>query len=125
MMRAIKFKAYLKNTKKIVDVEKIDFKNKQIYFYEKSDGYLYVGNFKDLKLMQFTGLYDKNGKEIYENDVVKNYLPYLTFIGLVFYKNGSFQLKGHYENDQESILYYLSEYTEKEVIGNIFENKEI
>jgi len=81
--------------------------------------------------MQFTGLKDKNGKEIYEGDIVhvpEGYggdLLYKEFIGIVDYDPPVF-----YINQQESIKktrkWHGQEYgwDELEIIGNIYENPE-
>ena len=64
----------------------------------------------DLTLMQFTGLTDKNGKEIYEGDILKSEWGYS---GLV---------------DFEAIIYSKYECTldnDMEVIGNIHQNPEL
>lgn len=67
-----------------------------------------------VKLMQSTGLKDKNGKEIYEGDIVKH--EYNKGQSDVFFDLGRFQP-----------FSYLGSYmgSEYEVIGNIYENPEL
>jgi len=65
---------------------------------------------------QFTGLHDKNGKEIYEGDIVKTKFG---IIGDIQFLDGCFCLHREYADD------CLSYYTNLTVIGNIYENPEL
>ncbi|SDM17947.1 YopX family protein [Bacillus sp. OK048] len=64
-MREIKFRAWEKNLKEIIPVHNIDFEKKMI---NTESAWRF---FNEIDLMQYTGLKDKNGKEIYEGDIVK------------------------------------------------------
>ncbi len=72
---------------------------------------------------QCTGVKDKNGKLIYEGDIVKDISLNMTF--KVGYKKCAFYLE-----NEEHIRYFhelAAAYSEKrlEVVGNIYENKEL
>lgn len=72
-MREIKFRAWLKEEKRMFQALKIDFSKPTPMVYE-STGFLSVRAWpvRYCELMQYTGLHDKNGKEIYEGDVIKS-----------------------------------------------------
>ena len=132
-MREIKLKAWNKATKKMYEVIKIDFYNEKV-------GYLFadpitqgeaIGYFKfsDIDLMEYTGLKDKNGKEIYEGDICR-WRDLETFndeiledIFVVVWNDE--KLAWYTQNEDGNFGYDLYEYTDDRdlgVIGNIYEN---
>lgn len=82
-------------------------------------------------ICQFTGSHDKNGKEIYEGDIIRckkyvegNFVDYCIENGFVEFKDGEFGLhrkQGYYQ----SLKKFLEYDYELEVIGNIYENSEL
>jgi uncharacterized phage protein (TIGR01671 family) len=124
-MRTIKFRAWDKKEKEMYfygDYGFVGFAGSchVLCFEETPTGYIdedYQEDKKnDLELMQFTGLLDKNGKEIWEGDIVKDMSGDnrdITFeVGGFWckYPNG-----GHYLPSREF----------SEVIGNIYETPEL
>lgn len=138
-MREIKFRAWQKNHKKMGVVPKIEWNNEQIKCVKFDNGINCAPRFNTygledwsldcLVLMQYTGLKDKNGVEIYERDVVKCQAIFggklKRFIGFVTFDvlNCCASIDGvkEYEGKQE----FLHRALRLEVIGNIYENPEL
>lgn len=71
-------------------------------------------------LLQFTGLRDKNGREIYEGDILKFDYGIEVGIGLarVHFLDGGFWLRVNNHN-------FMPSAEVREIIGNIYENSEL
>lgn len=140
MSRAIKFRTWDKQNQEFSEWTNRDpffsTSHGKIFFWERTrneDG-SYGGDvvLEDtgdrFVLQQFTGLLDKNGKEIYEGDIVKckrwrneySATIYET-VEAVEFLNGEFNPRVHKDLCDDG--YYSSGISEIEVIGNIFENK--
>ena len=87
----------------------------------KIDSDLFKGN-KDSPVMQYTGLEDKNGKEIYEGDIVKDDNKK---IHEVRFLNASFVIYGEYNNKIQHWVIGQKKATQLKIIGNIYENPEL
>ena len=123
-MREIKFRAWYKGKKIIGNVLGIDILHKETFFSnEDVDCYEHV-DFKNIELMQYTGLKDKNNKEIYEGDIVK--LRANHGIGVIKYSDewGAFIVE--YVKPRPLAVLGMNYYKEDiEVLGNIYENSEL
>lgn len=122
MNREIKFRAWLegKHDNMIISKPTMEY---NVIVGEKG-GYLSIeggwdihGEYCTIPIMQYTGLKDKNGKEIYEGDICQR-----------------FHLKGQVVYDSERAIFIImdgfneplySEIYGVEVIGNIYENPEL
>lgn len=136
-MREYKFRAWNKNTKKMYKIGQITLE-KGSWNYEP-DNREYIGMSIPYQpsfiLMQYTGLKDKNGKEIYEGDIVKVKLykgeEEKYFIGKVEYFGSNFIVDA--DNNSEYHVYDLDGFgidyrynlEDCEVIGNIYDNPEL
>lgn len=120
-----KFRAWDKETQTMLDVSLIDFKKSVLVGEHWEFGETNFINFDDVNLMQSTGLFDKNGKEIFEKDI-------LDYNGrkVIVKWHGSFacfiyefvdELKSRTAEWQPL---YLS-YYKFEIVGNSLENPEL
>jgi len=70
-------------------------------------------------LMQYTGLKDKNGKEIYEGDITSLHC------GVVTFDEGSFGIEYKDRFDEATSCELIFQNKHVEVIGNVFDNPEL
>lgn len=116
-----RYRAWLKEDKEMIDVEEIYFYNGEFDFI--GDAITWMCKSDDCVLMQSTGLTDKNGKEIFEGDVVKmakNVYSEPTYYEVVRHRGGAYRL----ESKQYGCELWLR-HTDCEIIGNIYENPEL
>jgi len=126
--RKIKFRIWVKEDKNMI--YQCDFDNYEItlegniHFYQNchdgefGDDFIKIG--KQIELMQFTGLLDKNDKEIYEGDILEfDYEPLGKFREEIKFVDSGFWIK---RKDGSNFL-PSKEY--REIIGNVMENPEL
>ena len=122
-MRKIKFRAWDKENEKMMKVSSLHLENKEISV--KENGTFHLFRMQDL--MQYTGLKDKNGKEIYEGDVVLVKLGGIStwYKTVIKFKEGVFIASLIDGKDYIYIFNRGFDNNDFEVIGNIYENKKL
>jgi uncharacterized phage protein (TIGR01671 family) len=124
-MREIKFRAWDRDNKKWLDTGYLAISPESGELLEAHDpGEFVIFDSTNYALMQFTGLKDKNGKEIYEGDwcrFMRRGESFETKQGLVEFFGSGFKAV---IDDREDAL-NLDRYYEIETIGNIYENPEL
>ena len=104
-MRTIKFRIFDSEIKKYIDISASAIMLDEL------------NNLKpNLKIEQFTGLYDKNGKEIYEGDILEDSLGRRKVVE--YYQDG-FWLNASLEGAEWSLRHT---HKSSKIIGNIYEN---
>lgn len=119
-MREIKFMAYEKAYNVIREVVSINFADKTVVLKDDFFDDVRLLNFDDVNLMQYTGVKDKNGKEIYDGYITKD--TYGTQIPMVVtWDDAGFRTLGKHNGEQ--YVGYVKDSCE--VIGNIYKNPEL
>ena len=132
-MRPLKYKAYLKDYNKIVDVDRLglnwDGSVQEIIVSTKElEGKDEWTDFQagQFELMEFINLYDKKGIEIYTGNIVRIVTTQTNEkrIGeVIYYKGNAMYLVETTMEDYFTFMY--ADITEVEIIGNIFQNGEL
>lgn len=129
-MNNLKFRAYIKSIQKIVDVVEIDFKNKMatldIATNEVCPEFSFWWKetelpFSNIEIMQSTGLFDKNGKEFFDGDIVASSGRYYVIQQSI---TGLWKAVKQ-ERDETWYLTLCNVCDCFEIAGNIYENKEL
>ena len=123
MSREIKFRAWLKEEKKMVEVKAIDWDEKgNIFSINYPGGKAYSGYNKDnIELIQYTGLKDNNGVKIFEGDIIKYYNK-VAVVKYGYHNCGCCHSVYGFtflDNNEVTDIPYFGDC---EVIGNIYEN---
>lgn len=74
---------------------------------------------------QFTGLTDKNGRKIFEGDIVRLDIAGIIFNAVCKFHSGSFGLVWHYMGAERWQAFTSICHVEYEVIGNVYDNPEL
>lgn len=114
-MREIKFRAYDKKYKRWLTSISVFSDGSWYGTYDTTEGYTEEDG---CVLMQFTGLKDKNGKEIYEGDVVKTPAGN----GPIEWRNGCHWICW---NAKDGTTLFDTPKDMIEVLGNIYENQDL
>lgn len=134
MSRKIKFKIWDKTFKKFL---KDDYESKNVidrdgnlFMYVLSETFrdLYFYKLlKNIEISEYTGLKDKNGKEIYEGDIVLIQIDKTNILHktVVKFKHGAFIADIIGDNDYIYLFHFGFNKDNFEVIGNIYENKNL
>ena len=121
-----KFRVWMKSLKWMCDVTNISLDSKFVDICQQGDTERYTEmsvEFDEITLMQSTGLFDRNGKEIFEGDIVKmskDVYSEPTYYEVVRHYGGAYRL----ESKQHGCELWLR-HTDCEVVGNIYANPEL
>ena len=124
----VRFRVWIKTEKRMIETDDlldIDYENKeivtqQVYFENglPDDRDIYCYDFDEIELMQSTGLEDKNGKEIFEGDIVKC----SGLLGTIESFKAMWICSFVKYNNYQKVGFFAQEI---EVVGNIYENPEL
>ena len=135
MSRQIKFRAWDAEQNKMIEA----FDGEYQIRVNEEDGTLYCGGYmpngdwNEPPLMQFTGLLDRNGNEIFEGDILKwkcsksGCKKEQMYVVTIEWKNGShgYSLTIHDNGEKWATQKSYWNASEREIVGNVYENHDV
>ena len=117
-----RYRAWIKKKQEMDnEIDHISWLEDELYCI--GDGITYMVSAEDLELMQSTDMVDRDGKIIFEGDIVKmakDVYSEPTYYEVVRHRGGAYRL----ESKQHGCELWLR-HTDCEVVGNIYENREL
>ena len=123
-----KFRLWNRITSQLHIVDGLYFDAREAEYVDDDNVLRFIG-FKNIDLMQSTGLFDKKGKEIFEGDIVQfedcyEFSDYLYVnTGIVEWCQGGFHITNRDSVSMEDLI--DGDLLDVTIIGNIYENKEL
>jgi uncharacterized phage protein (TIGR01671 family) len=130
MNREIKFRAWDNEAKRMMEFDFESIHGGKLIFVNSRNNEKHF-DLEEMTIMQYTGLKDRNGKEIYDGDVVRIYYPPeigsakgltvnpIQWVGVVAWENESKRW------DYSGVGFNIASDEIIEVIGNVFEHPEL
>lgn len=124
MSREIKFRAWLQGKHDNINFGFDGFMDHDVtiqngQWCSVESGWDIQSQYRSIPLMQYTGLTDKNGKEIYEGDIVK----VVNDIGIVVFRDAMFIVEWQCKTIRSNLTHNSIE--QIEIIGNIHETQHL
>ena len=118
----LRFRAWLKNDKKMIDVDEIHWDRDRVDFI--GDGITFMRKADEIELMRSTGLKDKNGQEVFVGDIIRctRGCPHEVYLEKEY---GGTYIGGMPAIYLKGIREGYAWTGDEEIIGNVYQNPEL